>query len=699
MATMSPHAEHAPSPQTQIEALRTELNRHNYLYHVLERPEIEDAAYDRLYRQLVDLEQAHPELVTPDSPTQRVGAQPLDKFRTVEHPVRLYSLDNIFDEQELAAWEKRLERVLDRPDHAIDYVAELKIDGLAVSLLYENGHFVRGATRGNGTVGEDITQNLKTIKSIPLKIPVSGDLKPPARMEVRGEIFMSKEAFIKLNQERSLRGEAEFANPRNAGAGSMRQLDPRMTASRQLDAFLYAATILEASSSDEQLAAIKTHWDMLDYLHQLGFKINPGREHCLGLPAIQDFVQRWDTERRNLSFATDGVVIKVNELALQHQLGYTAKSPRWAVAYKYVPEVQETRVLEIEFSVGRTGVITPVAIMEPVVISGSTVQRATLHNFEELARKDVRPGDTVRVQKAAEVIPEVIETVLEKRPPEAGQPVTPPEHCPICAAPVSQTEGEIALRCTNTTGCPAQVLRRLQHWVSKGALDIDGVGPSLLEQLVTRGLVESPADLYRLTVDDFLTLERMAQKSAENAYQAIQQSKIQPLFRLINALGIRHVGQETALLLANAFGGLNALSEAPLDTLAQLFGIGDKVAESIVVFFADPGNQQLLSDLETLGLRLTEENGLAHRPAEHQPFQNKTFVLTGTLPTLSRQEAIEFIRRHGGKVSGSVSKKTDYLLAGEESSSKLVKATELDVTIISESELLTLAQPSDGTLP
>jgi len=689
----SPTPSQNSSPDASTEALRINelrdlLNRHNYLYYVLDKPEIEDAAYDRLYRELVNLEAAHPALITPDSPTQRVGDQPLKEFQQVEHPVRLYSLDNVFDEAELASWEKRVERVLDRDETSIDYVAELKIDGLAVSLLYEHGHLVRGATRGNGVMGEDITQNLKTILSIPLKIPVEGNIPAPARMEVRGEVFMPKSAFIKLNQERSLQGEAEFANPRNAGAGAVRQLDPRITASRQLDAFFYGATILEDGHGEK----LKTHWEALEYLGKLGFKTNPGRAHCHGLAEIMNFVRHWESARRELDFATDGVVFKVNSLALQASLGYTAKSPRWAAAFKYVPEVQETRVLEIEFSVGRTGVITPVAIMEPVFISGSTVQRATLHNFEELLKKDVRPGDTVRVQKAAEIIPEVIEVVLEKRPESASQPVEPPAACPVCNAPVTQTEGEVALRCSNPGGCPAQVLRRLEHWVSKGALDIDGVGPALLEQLVHRGLVDSPADLYRLSLDDFLSLERMAQKSAENAVQAIQKSKSQPLFRLVNALGIRHVGQETAILLADAFGSLPALSEAPLEKLTHLHGIGEKVAESIVVFFADPGNQQLVTDLQTLGLNLVEDTEGKVARLDHQPFQGQTFVLTGTLPTLSRQDATDIIRRHGGKVSGSVSKKTDYVLAGEEAGSKLVKASELGVKIISESELLELAQ-------
>lgn len=680
------------SPAERIQELRNQLNRHSYLYYTLDAPEIEDADYDKLYRNLVQLEEAHPDLITPDSPTQRVGDQPLSGFNTVEHPVRLYSLDNLFDEEELIAWEKRLERMLDVDEskNPIDYVAELKIDGLAVSLIYEDGYFVRGATRGNGVMGEDITQNLRTIRSIPLKIPVTGQINVPKRMEVRGEVFMPKDAFVRLNEERALSGEPEFANPRNAGAGSMRQLDSRITASRHLDAFFYGVTILEEGAEPLRL---KTHWDSIQYLKSLGFKVNPGMEHCTGLQEIMAFVHHWDSARRDLPFATDGVVVKVNSILAQNELGYTAKSPRWAAAFKYVPEVQETTVLDIEFSVGRTGVITPVAIMEPVFISGSTVQRATLHNFEELAKKDVRTGDTVRVQKAAEIIPEIIEVVLEKRV-EGAIPIEPPKACPICSGEVDQLPGEVALRCLNKAGCPAQVARRLEHWVSKGALDIDGVGPSLLEQLVSKNLIQSPADLYRLTVDDFLSMERMAQKSAENAYNAIQKSKEQPLFRLINALGIRHVGQETAILLANTFQSLPALMEASLETLTNLEGIGPKVAESIVIFFADPGNHQLMTDLQELGLRLQDEPQNAG-DAHPQIFEGKTFVLTGTLPTLSRQDASDLIRSYGGKLSGSVSKKTDFVVMGEEAGSKATKAKQLGVTILSESELLERIQQAE----
>lgn len=689
------HQQAQAEAKERMDALRRELNRHNHLYYVLDRPEIPDTDYDKLYRELVDLEAAHPDLITPDSPTQRVGDQPLKEFRQVRHPVPLYSLDNAFDEGEMRAWEKRILRILQQEgieDPAPEYFAEIKIDGLAVSLVYEKGHFKHGATRGNGEVGEDISANLKTILGIPLQIPADGSETLDYDVEVRGEIIMNKNDFLRLNQERHLRGEPEFANPRNAAAGSVRQLDPRIAARRKLDALFYGATILAPEQMGGGYDAglhPRSQAEAFNYLERMGFKTNPARKLCRNLDEVMDFIRHWDAGRNELPFGTDGMVVKVNQLAYQQVLGYTAKSPRWAVAYKYTPEVQETRVLEIEFSVGRTGVITPVAIMEPVFISGSTVQRATLHNFEELAKKDVRVGDTVRIQKAAEVIPEVIEVVQEKRPAEAAQPCEPPIHCPVCGAEVVPIEGQVALRCSNPAGCPAQVLRRLEHWVSKGALDIDGVGPALIEQLLTTGMVESAADLYRLTVEDFLKLERMAEKSAENAYNAIQQSKQQPLWRLVNALGIRHVGQETAIQLARHFGSIEALSEAGLEELIGVEGVGQIVAESIVVFFADPANQQLISQLKELGVNM-QAGEESRPPVENRVFEGKTFVLTGTLPTLTRDEAAEIIRRHGGKTSGSVSKKTDFVLAGENAGSKLAKAQQLGVTILGEPDFLAM---------
>lgn len=677
------------SARERAKELRKVLRRHGYLYYVLDRPEITDAEYDRLYQELVELEERYPQLITRTSPTQRVGAKPLQGFTTVKHPVRLYSLGNLFNEEAVLDWENRVKRFLDCPDLELEYVCELKIDGLAVTLIYENGVFLRGATRGDGETGEDITEGLRTIRSIPLEVPVAGAMAVPKLLEVRGEVFMPKEAFLRLNEAQHLKGENEFANPRNAAAGSLRQLNPEITAERKLDAYFYGLNVLE--DGGEQL---HTHWEGLQYLKNLGFKVNPGVQICKNVDEIIAFIRRWEHERHTLPSATDGIVIKVNDFKLQRDLGYTAKAPRWAAAYKYSPEVVEATVVDIEFSVGRTGVVTPVAIMEPVVVAGSTVQRATLHNFDELRKKDVRPGDVVKLHKAAEIIPEIIQVVKEKRGVLEPPQVIPPTHCPVCETPLVQNENEVACRCPNKAGCPAQVLRRLQHWVSKGALDIDGVGPALLEQLISKGLVDSPADLYRLSIEDFLTLERTGQKSAENAWQAIQKSKEQPLFRLINALGIRHVGQETAILLANHYGSLEKLAETTLEELTELNGIGEKVAESIFVFFGDPGSQQLIAELKELGLTL--DSGKNETPAGAQPFQDQSFVITGTLPTLGREEASALIRRYGGKVSGSVSKKTDYVLVGENPGSKFAKAQQLGVKILDEQKLLAMIREAES---
>lgn len=682
--------------EQRIEQLRKELLKHNHLYYTLNEPEIQDFEYDQLYREFIELEEAYPKIVESlkrqsiSWPDKWVGDSPEKSFQKIEHRTRMYSLDNVFNKEELEEWINKTAKTLERG--ALEFVVELKIDGIAISLMYENGELYSAATRGNGYIGEDILQNIRTIKTIPDKISTNAKAAFSSTLEVRGEVFMPIESFQRLNQERHLQGLSEFANPRNAAAGSVRQLNPQITASRNLSAFFYCANLLEGN---REIEPFETHWQSLAYIAELGFEVNPERKLCSNIDDIMDFITYWDTERRNLPYATDGAVVKVNSLTAQDQLAYTAKSPKWAIAYKYTPEVCETIVNDIEFSVGRTGVITPIAIMEPVFIAGSTVQRASLHNFDELIKKDIRVGDTVKVHKAAEIIPEILEVVKEKRPLLGSLQISPPDFCPACHSSLSKLPGEVAYRCSNPIGCPAQVLRRLEHWVSKGAMDIEGVGPALLEQLVQRGLVDSPADLYQLTIADFLSLERMAEKSAENAYTAIQKSKEQPLFRLINALGIRHVGQETAILLAETYGSIRALCEASLEDLANIHGIGIKVAESIMVFLADPGNQQLLSELESLGLRMTETSK-SNRPDEsRQIFKDKIFVLTGTLPTLSRQDATELIRRYGGKVSGSVSKKTSYVLAGEEAGSKLVKAEELGVTILHESDLLAMIHKID----
>jgi DNA ligase (NAD+) len=661
----------------RITALRQILSQHNYLYYVLDQPEITDAEYDQLYRELVDLEAQNPALITPDSPTQRVGAAPVKEFATVQHPVRLYSLDNVFNEGELHAWAARAER---NGFEALDYVAELKIDGLAVTLLYEQGLLVRAATRGNGVEGEDITQNVKTIRSIPLRIPVTGQTPIPTRLEVRGEIFMPKDSFVALNEQRALRGEPEFANPRNAAAGSVRQLDSRITAERALDAVFYGGTVLEEGS----MPPLKTQWDLLQWLKAVGFQINPAAQPCATLTEVTQFIAGWELRRTELPCATDGVVVKINDIGVQGALGYTAKSPRWAVAYKYAPEVVETTVQSVEFSVGRTGIITPVAMMVPVLVSGSTVQRATLHNFDELAKKDVRPGDTVRVQKAAEIIPEVLGVVLEKRPQPETTPVAPPEVCPVCGTPVERVPGEVALRCPNVALCPAQIQSRLEHWVSKDAMDIDGVGPALLQQMLNAGLITGPLDLYTLSEADFLGLERMAEKSAQNAVNAIQASKQQSLPRLIFALGIRHVGKETAHLLATAGGNLGGVAQLTEEALTQIEGIGPKIAASVARYFAQPETQTLIERLKAQGIDPIQEI----TPKGPQPFAGQSFVLTGTLPTLTRADAEALIKSLGGKVSSSVSKKTAIVLVGEAAGSKAVKAAELGVKMMEEEDFL-----------
>lgn len=682
MATVA----HSISPQQHIEDLKKALNHHNYLYYVLDKPELTDPQYDALYRELVALEAQYPLLVTPDSPTQRVGDMPLSKFSQVTHQNRMFSLDNVFSYEELRAWEERIRRQIpESRQHELDYVVELKLDGLALSLRYENGVFAQGATRGNGQVGEDITQNLRTINSLPLRIPVDAQgVEAPQSLEVRAEAMMPIQSFFKVNEQRLLAGEPEFANPRNACAGSLRQLDPKIAASRNLDALIYGGIVMDAGS----FPSVGTHWEMLGLLGKLGFKLNPARQHCKTLDDVIAFIETWEAKRHDLPFTTDGAVVKVNGFDLQEMLGYTAKSPRWAVAWKYPAEVKETQVIDIELSVGRTGVITPVAIMVPVQLAGTTVQRASLHNFEELAKKDVRVGDTVQVQKAAEIIPEVLGVNLSLRPAMA-QAIEAPTTCPVCDSPVVRDEALVAIRCGNPSGCGAQRRNRLEHWVGKHAMDIDHVGPALIDQLVSAGLVDSPADFYTLTVADLMGLERMAQKSAENAYQAIQASKSRPLNALINALGIPHVGKETAYVLAQHFPSMSALSEATVAQLVEVEGIGEKVADSIVGFFGALETQNMLTALAQAGvvLQAAQANPADSLDPSH-PYFGKSFVLTGTLPTLSRSEAEGMIRRVGGKLSNSVSKKTDFVLLGDNPGSKYDKAMALNIAILDEAAFL-----------
>ncbi|MBK8190573.1 MAG: NAD-dependent DNA ligase LigA [Vampirovibrionales bacterium] len=671
----------------RLDALRQTLDRHNYLYYVLDKSELPDADYDALYRELLALEARHPDWVTFDSPSQRVGAAPAAGFQTIRHPQRLYSLDNVFNPAELRAWQERLAKQADIDSQRLRYVAELKIDGLAISLVYENGALRYGATRGDGLEGEDITASLKTIRSIPLRAPVTGMLDAPfelpERFEIRGEAFMPTQSFIRLNEEQRAKGQKEFANPRNAAAGSLRQLDPQIAASRQLDAFFYGVTPLSGETG------ASTQWERLAWLRAMGFKTSPACAACNSIEAVQDFIAHWEGRRAELSFATDGAVVKVDDLALQDALGYTAKSPRWAVAWKYPPEIRQTRVEAIELSVGRTGVITPVAIMSPVFISGSLVQRASLHNFDELAARDVRVGDVVRLQKAAEIIPEILDVVLGERPDPPPAPVSPPTQCPACQTPVVRREGEIALRCPNRSECPAQLANRLEHWASRAAMNIDGLGPALIEQLLNAELASSPADLYQLTPESLMTLDRMAAKSAQNVYEAIQASRQRPLASVLFGLGIRHVGKETALALAQRFHSVDALMEASIEDLAAVDGVGALVAESVALFFADADNRILIDALRARGVRLAESPSQADA-ALSDALAGKTLVLTGTLPTLKRAEAETLIRRHGGKLSSSVSKKTDFVLAGESPGSKYDKALALGVAVLDEAAFLSL---------
>ncbi|MBY0449588.1 MAG: NAD-dependent DNA ligase LigA [Cyanobacteria bacterium] len=670
-STLSPTAE----AHSRAGFLRRELNRHSHLYYVLDQPEITDAQYDALYRELQDLEARYPILISSDSPTQRVGDRLKAELPSVPHQERMMSLDNAFSTEEVNAWLERVRRLLDYPDNKeLEVFAELKLDGLAVSLIYKSHKFVQAVTRGDGTTGEDVTHTVKTIMSVPVAcqdanpaFSISGDF------EVRGEVLMPVAAFKALNQQREEAGEALFANPRNAAAGALRQLDPKIAASRKLDMYCYWARFDNASLNSSQNRTMQT-------LDSLGFKTNPNRTLCKTVREIQDFITHWESARHSLPYATDGVVLKINDFKLQETLGNTAKSPRWAIAYKYAPEVQETTVLDMEFSVGRTGIITPVAILAPVFIAGSTVQRATLHNFEELAKKDVRIGDKVRVHKAAEIIPEILEVLTAHRA-ENTPAVAVPTQCPACGSETFQLPGEVALRCGNVGGCQAQIETRLSHWVSKHAMNIDGVGTSLIHQLVQAGLVTQPIDFYLLSREDLLSLERMGEKSADNALAAIETSKKRPFSALLFALGIRHVGRETAQILASAFPSVSHLQAARLEDLTALDGVGPQLAESITAFFSDPVQGHILTRLQELGLMLSQSDSDNETLTADYPqfWAGTSWVLTGTLPTLTRDQAETLIRRHGGKPSGSVSKKTFAVLVGDSPGSKYDKALALGV--------------------
>jgi DNA ligase (NAD+) len=647
-----------PDPRTALEGLRAEIRRHERLYHVESRPEITDAEFDGLMRELLALEAAHPELASPDSPSRRVGGEPAEGFASVAHAQPMLSLENAYAWEEAQAWLARATRILGSEPRG--FVAELKIDGLSISLRYEGGALVRGATRGDGTRGEDVTGNVRTIRTIPLRIAEETPL------EVRGEVYYSKKAFERVNAEREAEGEPLFANPRNAAAGTMRLLDSRVTAKRRLDAWLYA--VVEATPPPASQSAA------LERLQVLGFPVHALWRRCETFDDVRAFVEEWREKRRTLAFETDGVVIKIDDRATQDRLGATAKSPRWALAYKYPAEEATTVVREIGVNVGRTGTLTPVAHFEPVLLAGSTVKRATLHNYEDLSRKDVRVGDTVIVEKGGDVIPKVVRVVLEKRPKEA-RPFTMPEKCPICGDPVAREEGEVATRCVNPA-CPAVVREALRHFCGRRAMNIEGLGEKLVDQLVTAGLLSDVASIYDLKPSDLAELERWGEKSAANLMAEIEKSKANDLSRLLFALGIRHVGEKAGKTLAEHFGTLDALAGASPEELESVDEVGPNTAAAIAGWFSHPKHRELVEKLRRHGLRF--EGVRRVRPAAG-PLSGKTVVLTGTLPGISREEAAERLTAAGAKIASAVSKKTDLVVVGESAGSKLDKAKALGV--------------------
>lgn len=663
--------------QSRAEELRTQLNQYAYEYYVKDQPSVEDYLYDQLYAELVEIETNYPQLVTEDSPTQRVGGIILPGFEKVTHDIPLYSLNDVFDKEGIVAFDARVQKALGK---AVDYVCELKIDGLSISLKYEEGRFVRGATRGDGTVGENITENLKTVKSIPLK------LKEPISLEVRGECYMPKASFLKLNQQREEEGVEVFANPRNAAAGSLRQLDTRIAAQRNLSTFLYTLADFGPIEANDQFSA-------LNELDQLGFRTNHERRVCHTIDEVWAYIEEFHDKRSELPYEIDGVVIKVNNFKDQDALGFTVKAPRWAAAYKFPPEEAETVIETIEWTVGRTGVVTPTAVMTPVRVAGTTVSRASLHNVDFIKMKDIRIGDSVIIYKAGDIIPEVAKVLEEKRT-EASQPFESPTHCPECGSELIHLDEEVALRCINPK-CPAQIKEGLSHFVSRNAMNIDGLGPRVLEQMFDKSLVKDVADLYFLTEEQLLTLDKIKEKSANNLLRAIHQSKENSVERLIFGLGIRHVGAKAARILAEHFGDLRTLSKAKEEEIISLETIGATIAESVVTYFDNQEVHDLLDELEKAGVNFAYL-GLRTDQLEEveSPFKEKTVVLTGKLSHFTREEAKKRIENLGGKVTGSVSKKTDIVVAGEEAGSKLTKAQSLGVTVWDEAQMVAAIEGS-----
>jgi len=656
------------------EELRSEINRHDYLYYVLNQPEISDAEYDELMRKLRAIEEHYPELITPDSPTQRVPGQPVEAFGVVEHRVPMLSLANAFNFEELRAWYRRAVQLAERED--FDFVVEPKIDGLAVALVYENGRFVQGATRGDGYRGENITENLRTIRSIPLVLRTNN---VPERFEVRGEVYMPKDAFERLNQELAERGEKLFMNPRNAAAGSVRQKDPRVTASRKLDIWIYQLGWCEGPHPT-------THWEILQWLRELGFRVNPENRLCRTLEEVHGVWEEWVERRHELPYEVDGLVVKINDTTLWDRLGFVGREPRWAIAYKFPPVQATTRLLDIRHNVGRTGRINPYAVLEPVLVSGVIVKQATLHNDDYIRQRDLRIGDWVVVQRAGEVIPQVVAPVPSRR---TGQerPYEPPTRCPVCGTELERPEGEAFSYCPNPS-CPAQAFRWLTHFVQRSAMDIEGLGQKWCEALLAAGLVKDPADLYYLTKEQLVGLERMGPVLAEKILHNIEESKKRPLSRIIFALGIRHVGPENAEILAHEFRSIDRLARASLEELSALPGIGPKIAESVYRWFRDPRNQEVIEKLRRAGVRL--EMAEEAQVAREGPLKGLTFVFTGTLHSMPRSKAQALVEGLGAVASDSVTRKTDYLVVGEAPGSKLEKARKYGTKTLSEEEFLQL---------
>lgn len=657
--------------EERVTELNELLRNYGHAYYVLDKPSVPDAVYDQLLNELIELENLYPDLIFPDSPTQRVGGTPLSNFEKVRHERPMLSLSNVFNEEDLRDFDKR---VRGGAGDSVEYVCELKIDGLAVSLHYENGKFVRGLTRGDGRVGEDITVNLRTVRSIPLI------LKEPVSIEVRGEVFMPKKSFHALNEDREERGEELFANPRNAAAGSLRQLDSKIAAKRNLDVFIYGI------GGDGETYGLNNHNESLQYLTDLGFKTNGERKVCRSVEEVLAYIEQWTDGRNELSYEIDGIVIKVNRFLHQQDLGFTAKSPKWATAYKFPAEEVMTTVRDIELSIGRTGVVTPTAILEPVAVAGTTVQRASLHNEDLIRERDIRIGDKVIIRKAGDIIPEVVKALIEMRSGDE-QPFEMPTECPACGSELVRIEGEVALRCVNPK-CPAQIVEGMIHFVSRNAMNIDGLGEKVIEQLYREGLIQDISDLYALTKEQLLELERMGDKSATNLIEAIAASKSNSMERLLFGLGIRHVGERGARILSEHFGSMDQLMQANLEELIAIHEIGDKMADAVVTYFEKEEVAALVERLRERGVNLSYAGTIVRVEEGANAFAGKKIVLTGKLENMTRQEAGARIEALGGKLTGSVSKKTDLLIAGEEAGSKLDKAQDLGVEVWNEERLL-----------